>query len=160
MQRQETYVDTECVGCGVTFQQRDDAGRKREYHSRACRQRAYRARSGRDGHEARREQREQRRRAHEGARQRMYEEAFGEREAQRERERQRSHERRYGFPPPPPDTIPGWCTSQPASDTKQQAKYRRWAYLLYVKATHPTADPFEAAACRETAESYRATYRL
>src|SRR5437763_129873 len=80
MQRQETWIESECVGCGVTFQQRDDAGRKREYHSRACRQAAYRARSGRDGHESRRAAGERQRRSQQDERQRMYEEAFAREE--------------------------------------------------------------------------------
>lgn len=160
MQRQETLIESECVGCGVTFQQRDDAGRRREYHSRACRQRAYRARSGRDGHEARRESQERARRAQEDERQRMYEEAWAEREAQRERERQRSQRRRYGFTPPAPETMPSWCFPVPGEPARK-ARARDRAYKLYSRALRPTHDDDqEAKLARESAERIRAAQRL
>jgi hypothetical protein len=38
------YIRTNCAGCGVTFAQPDDPGRKRRYHDDACKQRAYRER--------------------------------------------------------------------------------------------------------------------
>lgn len=42
-----------CESCGVDFLEVEVSGRRRQYHSNACRQAAYRARSETSGHEAR-----------------------------------------------------------------------------------------------------------
>src|SRR3954469_17363996 len=73
-----------CVGCGVTFGQPNDPGRKRRYHDDACKQRAYRQRHGGG---TRGESRQQRQRREEA-------EAWAREEARREQERQRSERRR------------------------------------------------------------------
>lgn len=162
MQRQETWIFSECEGCGVTFRQRDDAGRKRAYHSNACRQRAYRARSGSDGHEARRAASEARRRQREGEERRMYEEAFAREEARRERERQRSYQRRHGTPPPPPDDMAGyeWVLRDRPTDSAEQRKQRRLCYTLVYKGLRPDANPGEAENCLRAAMRKRARFGL
>lgn len=42
-----------CAGCGVTFSPEPRPGRQLQYHSTACKQAAWRRRTGRTGHEAR-----------------------------------------------------------------------------------------------------------
>jgi hypothetical protein len=135
------YIATECAGCGVTFDQPNDPGRKRKYHSDACRQAAYRARTGKTGHEARDEakRRQEQRRAEDARR------------ARERRARQAQDEaRRAGAP---------W-TAPRAGDTPNQAKKRATCRHLMDRANHKNTPPEEAATCRAKAEAFRAKYDL
>ena len=137
-----TTIYRECVGCGIRFGQPNDPGRKRQYHDDACKQRAYRARSGRNGHEGRAESESARIR-------REHAEAWAKEEARREQERQRSARRRGTYQPP--KGMPKWCYAK-HGDTAEAAKRRRTCRLLMERALHAGTPEHEATACREKAE--------
>lgn len=142
-------IQTTCRQCGVTFLQVDDPGRKREFCSNACRQRAYRARGGRASGT---------RRETPGARRRREErEAWAKQKAQQEAR----NERRRTSPPPPADErprTPGWVFSAD-TDPYKRAK-RRVCRLLWERASHRSTPEAEATACRERAEEMRVRYGL
>lgn len=147
-------INCSCRMCGVTFSQPDDPGRKREFCSNACRQRAYRARGGRASG-TRRESARQRQR-------RVEEEAWAREEARREQERQRSERRRQseqGNRAQAPNGVPGWCHPQ-GGDDAIKVKWRRVCRLLWERGSHPTANDHEATACREKATKIRERYGL
>jgi hypothetical protein len=143
-------IETECESCGVTFEQPYDPGKRRQYCSNACRQRAYRARGGRasgtryqsDSARARRE----------------YEEAFAREEARRERERQRSQQRR-GARNHDTSHRPHWCHER-HTDSAEQRKMRAKAALLMDRACHASTPEHEANAARVMADRIRAKYGL
>lgn len=142
-------VWTECAACGRGFDQPDDPGRKREYCSNACRQRAYRARGGRASGTRRESAR--------ARQQREEQEAWAREEARREQERQRS-QRRRGRTSTSTD-VPEWCRER-YSDDAATAKRRRTCRLLYERATHGSTPQHEAAACREKADAMRKRHGL
>jgi hypothetical protein len=147
----ETIYRT-CAGCGVTFGQPDDPGRKREYHDNACRQAAYRARGGRASGTRRESARARQRRAEQ--------EAWAEQEARRERERQRSERRRRGQQQTGSGSGDDRWTWSRADDDPATAKRRRTCRLLIDRANHKSTPAAEAAACREKAATLRARYGL
>lgn len=134
-------IDTTCKRCGVTFQQPNDPGRKRQFCSNACRQADYRARSGRTGHEAKQEQarRQQERRERDARRARERR----QREAQEQAQRTGAH---WTAPRP----------GEPAPSARARARARK----LMDRATHPRTNGHEADACRQKAEQIRAKYGL
>jgi hypothetical protein len=145
-------ITTVCgCGCGVTFQQPDDPGRKRQYATDACKQRVYRARRGVTGHEARdrrkaQERAEQARREQEDARRR--EEDAARARARRARERARAQ-----------TAGPDWTHPRYSDDTATARARVRGAKLLE-RANHPGTGSHEADACRTKAESIRTKHGL
>jgi hypothetical protein len=146
------WVTTLCgCGCGVTFRQLRDPGREREYLNNAHKQRAYRARNPHKNHSGTRKESA-------SARQRREQrEAWAREQARQEQERERSYKRRHGFPPPPTGGVPKWCTGDHSSDSPAEAKARRRAYHLFMKADRTEYED-EARSCREGAENIRVKY--
>lgn len=127
---------TTCPACGVTFEQAHDPGRRRKFCSNACRQRDYRARNAKNGHEAAdarraREEQERAARAEEARRRRA-----------REREAQA---RRSGV---------SWTLPRSSDDAATARSRARCAKLLD-RANHPRTPAEEAASCRALAERIR-----
>lgn len=142
-------VTSVCAGCGATFEQPADPGRRRLYHDNACRQRAYRARGGRaSGTRTSKAQQEQRQ---------AEEEAWAEAEAKKERERQRS-QRRRGRGAERID-VPDWCRPV-ATDNPDRAKRRRTCAALMARAGHEGTPEPEARECRKKANTLRVIYGL
>jgi hypothetical protein len=142
-----------CPVCGRSFAQPDDPGRKRVYDTDACKQSAYRARTGRTGHEARAQATERpptpEDRAQREARQ--AEQASRVTEARRAKyaqERQRRSDAAKA----------AWARRQEreAHTAKQQDKFLK----LKIKATHRNTTDVEAAALHEKAEQLREKYGL
>lgn len=150
-------MTSSCRMCGVTFHQPDDPGRKREFCSNACRQRAYRARGGRASGTRRESARQQQRRREE--------EAWAREEARKEQERQRSEDRRRQRSSSGAYTHSSayagdrWTWARDG-DTTDQARWRRRCRLLMDRASHASTDTHEANACREKAEKLRERYGL
>lgn len=144
-------ITTTCAGCGVTFQQPDDPGRKRQFHDNACRQRVYRARHGLTGHEAQ----QQRRRAEQAQRARAEREERRRREEHAARERARRARERARAQSAGPD----WTRPHHA-DTPTQARARVRAAKLLERANHRGTGAHEANACREKAETIRQRHNL
>lgn len=142
------WIASDCRQCGVTFQQPYDPGRRREFCSNACRQKAYRARGGRASGTHRASARQQR----------EWQEAWAREEARKEQERQRAKARR-GRGEKTPSGMPTWVFRQ-ARDSAEQEKRRRRCYLLFTRALHEGTDEHEAQACRDAAERIRARYGL
>lgn len=144
-----TAVTSVCAGCGVTFEQPADPGRRRLYHDNACRQRAYRARGGRaSGTRTSKAQQEQRR---------AEEEAWAEAQAKRERERERS-QRRRGRGEERLD-VPDWCRPV-AADAPDRARKRTTCEALMKRAAHAGTPEAEARECRKKAQTLRVIYAL
>lgn len=129
-----------CPACGVTFGQPNDPGRKRKYHSDACRQAAYRERTGRNGHEAERAR---------AAR----EEARREQEARRARER-RARERARSESAP---GFPNWLHSR-STDDAATLRMKSRGRKLWERANHPGTGSHEAQACQEKLTQMRQRY--
>lgn len=129
-----------CAECGITFTQRDDPGSRREYHSNACRQRAYRRRNS--------------------ERQRRYkfeqEEAWAREQQRKERERERAYRRRNGREHVP-DGVPADLFPQ-VGDDRLTAEKRRLAFDLMKRSCWPNAEPGEADADRRMVEKLRKKY--
>ena len=138
--RSDTFISSVCLECGVTFTQRDDPGTKRQYHSNACRQRAYRRRNG--------------------ARQRRYkfeqEEAWAREQQHKQRERERAYRRRNGREHVPPG-VPDDLLPQPG-DSRVTAEKRRLAFDLMKRACWENAEPGEADADRAMVAKLRKKY--
>jgi hypothetical protein len=129
-------VTSTCKNCGVTFEQFTDPGRRRQFCSSACRQAAYRARTGKTGHEA-----ASQRKAHEQERR--------ERDARRARERRAREAQEQAA-----RTGADW-TRPRATDTPAQAKARARGRKLLDLAQHPRTNPHEADNARNFAERLR-----
>lgn len=138
----EDLIWTDCAECGIRFTQRDDPGTKRQYHSNACRQRAYRRRTG--------------------DRQRRYkfeqEEAWAREQARKQQERERSQRRRTGREYVP-EGVPAWAFPQGGEEAVRADK-RRLCFELLKRAEWPNADPHEADADRRAAEKIRRRYKF
>lgn len=147
--RMATILSSTCETCGVTFLQPDDPGRRREYCSNACRQRAYRARGGRASGTRRESARARARREEQ--------EAWAREEARRERDRQRKARERGRDSAP--GAVPDWCRPR-SSDDARTAKRRATCRALLERAGHPGTNAHEASACRDKAEAMRARYGL
>jgi hypothetical protein len=143
---------TDCRSCAREFFQAADPGKRKEYCSAACRQRAYRARGGRASG-TRRESASARARREE-------QEAYAREEARREQERQRS-QRRRGHQQ---DTShrPDWCQPEYGifTDTKDQAKARARCGLLFDRALHPQTGAEAADACIKAAQRIARRHNL
>lgn len=133
------YLD--CAGCGVTFGQPNDPGRKRRYHDDACKQRAYRQRSGKDGHEAKRARQER-------------EQARREQEARKARERRAREAREQAH-----RAGADW-TAPRSTDTAAQKRARATCRKLMDRASHRNTNEHEASACREKADAIREKHGL
>jgi hypothetical protein len=147
-----TTEETECAGCSHTFTQPNDPGRRREYCSDACRQRAYRQRGGRASGT-----RQESKRARQEREQREQQQAWDEsrrHRARQERGRSRTRGREHT------DHRPPWCQAPNPSDTPTQAKARTQAGKLYDRAEHPSTPAPEADSCRAKAEKLRADHDL
>lgn len=146
----ETIYRT-CPACGVTFGQPNDPGRKRTYCADACRQAAYRQRTGRTGHEASRARkaREDARREEEARR----EDARREEEARRARER-RARERARAQQAP---GFPSWLRPRTADDATTLRRKAR-ARKLWERATHPGTNGHEARACHDKLMDMKTRY--
>jgi hypothetical protein len=145
-------ITTVCgCGCGVTFQQPDDPGRKRQYATDACKQRVYRARRGVTGHEAR-----ERRKAQERA-----DQARQDREEARRREQDaaRARARRARERARAQATGPAW-THPRVGDNDAQARARVRGAKLMERANHPGTNAHEASACAAKAETIRQRHGL
>lgn len=129
----------------MTFEQADDPGRKRKYHSDACKQAAWRQRTGRNGHEAAQERarREQERRERQ---------AWQARERRRQEREERARRAARGGDH-------DWLHPR-QTDTTTQARARARAAKLVERATHPGTNAHEATACHEKAETLRAKHGL
>lgn len=135
----ETIYRT-CPACGVTFGQPNDPGRKRTYCGDACRQAAYRQRTGRTGHEASRA-----RKARDDARR--------EEEARRARER-RARDRARAQQAP---GFPSWLQPKAADDATTLRRKAR-ARKLWERSTHPGTNGHEALACHDKLMEMKARY--
>lgn len=161
-------ISTTCKGCGVLFMQPDDPGKKRQFHSAACKQRDYRRRHPGQNHSGTHAETP-------GARRRREErEAWAKEEARREQERQRSERRRWErdnarqreewarffreAQAQRDAKVPGWVYDRDVDG--RQAKRRRTCRLLWERASHPSTPEHEAQACRERAEEIRRRYGL
>lgn len=146
-------IYSQCLNCGVTFRQPDDPGRRREYHSNACRQQAYRARGGRASGTHKPSPSAEQRRAEQ--------ESWAADQARRERERERSEQRRNARTGRAQEQIPTpeW-THATSTDSAAQAKYRRICNLLMRRAAHDSTNAHEAHQCQQKAQTIRTRYGL
>jgi hypothetical protein len=137
----QTMIDTTCRRCGVTFQQANDPGRKRQFCGNACRQADYRARAGKTGHEAAQERarKEQERR---------------EQDARRARERRAKEARDQAHRAGADWTAPNH------RDTPAQARARAMCRKLMDRAAHVRSQGHEADLAREKAAAIRAKHGL
>lgn len=144
-------IKTVCPGCGTTFRQLNDPGRRAQYCGARCRQKAYRQRSGKDGNEARRQRQEQaaqQAREEQARREQAREESARERRNEQARERRRrARQQSYG-------TASDWWSPR-TTDTAAKAKARATCARLMERAEHSKTNEHEAAACREKAETIR-----